>query len=223
MWNRPWKLKDGYLIGCGLVITGLLLQSLTGPVCWELFAWPVNIIAVGLFFIMMAIASLIYNKVYVVRYLASYHAAVPAISMAALLTVCMGLIRQGKNSAAGDFMGFTDALTSWPFVLIYVWMTVILGLTTVSQIMHLSVRQAQKPYKWTALVCHVGLLIVLLCGTLGHADKQDVCLYTEQGFVNITYDPWQPVVLIGILLLMAGSVGLILIPRQKPGKENHDG
>ena len=33
MWKKPWKLTDGFIVGGGLVITGLLLQ-----ICW----WGIN-------------------------------------------------------------------------------------------------------------------------------------------------------------------------------------
>ena len=42
MWNRPWKMKEGFAIGISLITVGVLLQLTVGPVAWETFAWPVN-------------------------------------------------------------------------------------------------------------------------------------------------------------------------------------
>ena len=44
MWNKPWKMKEGFLIGGGLLALGLLLQIALGPIDWSLLAWPVNLV-----------------------------------------------------------------------------------------------------------------------------------------------------------------------------------
>ena len=40
MWNKPWTMKEGFLIGGGLIFAGLMLQLSVGPVLWDAFAWP---------------------------------------------------------------------------------------------------------------------------------------------------------------------------------------
>ena len=35
-------MKEGFLIGGGLIIVGLMLQLSSGPVDWNAFRWPVN-------------------------------------------------------------------------------------------------------------------------------------------------------------------------------------
>ena len=49
MWNKPWTMKEGFLIGGGLIVIGLILELCVGPVVWETFAWPVNGIVLGIF------------------------------------------------------------------------------------------------------------------------------------------------------------------------------
>ena len=39
---KTWNIKEGFLIGGGLLFTGVLLQVVLGPIRWDLFAWPVN-------------------------------------------------------------------------------------------------------------------------------------------------------------------------------------
>ena len=39
MWNRPWSLKEGFLIGGGLIIAGLMLELSIGPVSWDAFTF----------------------------------------------------------------------------------------------------------------------------------------------------------------------------------------
>ena len=64
MWNKPWRMKEGFLIGGTLVILGLLLQLIVGPVAWSAFRWPVNGIVFGSFLLLIAIVHLLRNKVY---------------------------------------------------------------------------------------------------------------------------------------------------------------
>ena len=35
MWTKPWKMKEGFLIGGGLLALGLVLQAAVGPVHWD--------------------------------------------------------------------------------------------------------------------------------------------------------------------------------------------
>lgn len=47
MWRRPWGFREGFIVGAGLVLTGVLLQLAVGRIHWEFMAFPVNA-AVGL-------------------------------------------------------------------------------------------------------------------------------------------------------------------------------
>ena len=49
MWNKPWSMKEGFAIGLGLLVTGLVLQISMGPVEWGLLSWPANIIILAVF------------------------------------------------------------------------------------------------------------------------------------------------------------------------------
>ena len=40
-------MTEGFLIGGGLVVAGLILQAAAGPVDWNLFAAPVNYISLS--------------------------------------------------------------------------------------------------------------------------------------------------------------------------------
>lgn len=42
MWRRPWGFREGFIVGAGLVLTGVLLQLAVGRVHWEFMAFPVN-------------------------------------------------------------------------------------------------------------------------------------------------------------------------------------
>ena len=165
-------MKEGFLIGGGLITAGLMLELSVGPVAWEVFAWPVNAVVLALFLSIVVVMGLLGNKVYAFDYLTTYRAAVPAIVYAVALTIVMGLTRQTVNGTWVNNM-----LTFWPFVLIYVYMTVTLGLAVVKRLQHLHDWKHDIPF----LLNHLGLFIALTTATLGSADMQRVKMITAVG------------------------------------------
>ena len=79
MWNKPWKLTEGFLIGGGLVVVGLLLQISVGGINWEAFAFPVNIVLLAVYWLAMMAMYALRGRVYAFRFATSYAAAVPAL------------------------------------------------------------------------------------------------------------------------------------------------
>lgn len=175
LWKKTWSLKEGLCISSGLVLTGLLLQCVIGPVHWAAFAFPANIITLAVFIALIIIGYILKNKIYFFRFSMSYAAAVPAIIWTVVLTIIMGVTRQSNESADVDPLGLTNCLSSWQFVLTYTWVAWIVGMTSAYQIMHFNMRRL------TALISHAGLFLVLVCGTLGNADMQRLKMYCEYG------------------------------------------
>ncbi len=165
MRNTPWKMKEGFLIGGGLIIAGLALELTIGAVNWSAFSWPVNGIVLSGLLVMLAVMTLLYNKVYAIRYLCTYQAAIPTMVYAVVLTIIMGLTRQ-----TDDGTWLNNMLTFWPFVLIYVFIAIILGLITLRRLgrlrYHFGLRDA------SFLLNHLGLFMAMVCATLGNADIQ---------------------------------------------------
>ena len=127
MWTKPWNMKEGFLIGGGLIIAGLMLELSSGPVDWDAFRWPINGIVLAGVLAFIAIIFLLRERVYGLQFIGTYKAAIPALVYAVVLTIIMGLTRQEVN---GTWLN--NMLSFWPFVLIYVYVAVILG-----QIIHL--------------------------------------------------------------------------------------
>src|SRR5574344_2041783 len=101
MWKRPWKYREGTTISLFILIIGVLMQILIGPVEWSVFMWPVNIIVL---MVMLAVLGLFYamrRKAKLFRFMTQVEAAVPALSIASLLTVIMGLTRQTPEGHPG--------------------------------------------------------------------------------------------------------------------------
>ena len=167
MWNKPWRLTEGFLIGAGMIVTGLLLQLAAGPIDWNVFSFPVNIIVLVAFLLIIAVGFLLRKKVYGMRFLASYKAAIPALAYALVMTVIMGLIRQVPESQhANGGSALSHMLSFWPFVLIYVWIAFILGVTILKRLTTFRIKDI--PF----MLNHAGLFVVMTTATLGNADMQ---------------------------------------------------
>lgn len=176
MWNKPYTLKEGTAIVAGLLVTGGLLQVTLGPLEWGLFAWPANFITLILFVFLLIVAYLLRKRSYFCLFMSTMQAAIPAIAAAAILTLIMGVTKQvAEGKRPMDPVGLTKMLSFWPFILVYVWMTAILGEVTINQIARFSWR------RFPTLVSHVGLFLILTCGTLGSADMLRVKMYCETG------------------------------------------
>ena len=176
MWKQPYTYKEGSVISIGLLVTGGLLQVAVGPLDWIVFMWPGNILALAFLLILLAVFYALRSHVYFFRFMTTVQAAVPALATAAVLTVVMGLTRQApEEKPAADVLGLTKMLNFWPFILVYLWNTMIVGEVAIFQICHF--RRQVIP----SLVCHAGLFIFIVCGTLGSADMQKLKMYCEEG------------------------------------------
>ena len=172
MWTKPWTFKEGFLIGGGLIFAGLALELSAGPVDWDLFAWPANGIVLAGFLAIIVLMFLFRKKVYAFQFLGTYQVAIPALVYAVVLTILMGLTRQQK-----DGTWLNNMLSFWPFVLIYVYIAVILGVIILRWLMHLSSWKRDVPF----LLNHLGLFVALTTATLGNADMQRVKMITTVG------------------------------------------
>ena len=175
MWNKPWTFAEGFLIGFGLIIAGLMLELSVGPIAWDAFEWPINIIVLTVFLLIIAMMYLLRKRVYAFRFIGSYHAAIPALVYAVILTIIMGLTRQ---TVKGRWLN--DMLSFWPFVLIYVYMTVILGLVIIRQIRNTITHFFLSTFNFS-IPFHIGLFIAMTTATLGNADIQRLKMITAKG------------------------------------------
>lgn len=176
MWQKPWKLREGIAIGCGLLVIGAILQLITGGILWQLFAFPANALALLIYLLLIGTAYWMREKVYFIRYLMSTKSAATSMLFVVGLTFIMGLTRQvPSGNKAVDPIGLTNMLSFWPFVLIYLWMTTTVGLATLQRLVHF------KKQRFASVISHLGLFIVVVCGTLGSADIQKLKMYCLPG------------------------------------------
>ena len=169
---RPWKMKEGFLIGGGLLVAGLLFQMAFGSIDWRLFAAPVNYIALAVLLAVICTMFLLRRKVYVFAWMMHYTAAVPCLCYAAGLTIVMGLTAQTRH---GGIPWLSQMLQFWPFVLIWTWMMVISGLATLNHLLR---------WKWREIpfiVNHLGVFVAVVAATLGSADRQTLQMTAFKG------------------------------------------
>ena len=169
-------MKEGFIIGGGLIFAGLMLQLSVGPVLWDAFAWPANGLVLSSFFVMLTAMVYLRKKVYAFQWMTTYQAAIPAMVYAVVLTIIMGVTRQQVN---GTWLN--NMLSFWPFVLIYVYLTVILGLTIHRRFRRIFRGQGSMKHDIPFMLNHLGLFIALTTATLGSADIQRVKMITAIG------------------------------------------
>ena len=80
-------MKEGFLVGGGLIIAGLMLELSVGPVMWDAFRWPVNGIVLAAFLGIIAIIYLLRKKMYGLQFIGTYKAAIPALKAPACMSI----------------------------------------------------------------------------------------------------------------------------------------
>lgn len=165
MWVKPWNMKEGFLVGGGLLLVGLMLQVTMGPIRWELFAWPVNLSVLVLLLAAIGIMFLLRRKVYAFEWLMHVGAAVPCLVYAAALTILMGLLPQVRT---GGMPWLSQMLRFWPFVLIWTWMMLISAMAALNHIFRWKMKEI--PF----ILNHLGVVVAIVAATLGNADIQSL-------------------------------------------------
>ncbi|NDV83199.1 cytochrome c biogenesis protein ResB [Bacteroides sp. 51] len=177
MWKKPWGFKEGFAICGGLFLTGVILQLTVGGVNWDLLAFPVNIIILAIYLAGIAAMYASSRKVYLFGWMSRYPAAVTAMIGVVAITVVMGLIRQKPSHVAVSgfeaWLGFSQMLSAWPFILLYAWFTTLLGVVTVRRLARF--RWKDIPF----VLNHLGLFIALTGAVFGNADMERLEMTTQ--------------------------------------------
>jgi len=174
--SKPSGMMRGALACCGLIVVGMVLQMVAGPVRWDMMAWPVNIVVLAVLLLGIILMHLCRGRVRLFRWMATLQAGIPALVACVMLTMLMGVTRQvPAGHVPTDPFGITDMLSFWPFVLVYVWLVLLLGMVCMPRLLHPLWRNI--PF----LLNHLGLLIALVAGTLGNADMQRLRMVVQEG------------------------------------------
>ena len=152
-------------MGGGLLFAGLLLQLAMGPINWEFFAWPVNLMVLILLLAAVGIMYALRRNVYAFEWMMHAGAAVPCLVYAAALTILMGLLPQVRE---GGMPWLSQMLRFWPFVLIWTWMMIVSALAALNHLCR---------WKWKEIpfiLNHLGVVVAIVAATLGNADIQSL-------------------------------------------------
>ena len=173
LFSKPWKMTAGFLFGGALVLAGLVLQVVKGPVDWDDFlTFPAGIIFLVLSSLVLVTAFLLRKRVGFFGWLGSPASAVPSIAWTLVLTIIMGFTAQVPSR------GWLGSMTTFlPFVFVYTWMTAVVGMVALN---HLS-RLTRSWREVSASLNHLGLYVILVCATLGSADKQTLEMTLHEG------------------------------------------
>ena len=173
--RKTWGMTEGSLVCCALIAVGMALQLTVGPVRWDVMAWPINGIVLAVLLVGIVTTHLLRRRVAFFRWMSTLQAGIPAMVACAMLTVLMGVTRQVPSGhVPTEPIGITAMLRFWPFVLSYLWLTILVGTVCMTRL-----RPSWRNISF--LFNHLGLFIALVAGTLGSADMQQLIMTTQEG------------------------------------------
>ncbi len=180
MWNNPWRYAEGCAIGAGLLITGLVLQLTTGKVDAALFRYPVNLLAGGAYLALILVLHLLSRRSTALRWFSGFEASITSLCFWLVLVILMGLTPQvaPTESLSGGLiarLGFNQMTTSWPFMLLFLYMLTVLGLVTLRRLSRF------RPKDIPFTLNHAGLFITLWAAILGNGDLRRLRMPVTEG------------------------------------------
>lgn len=180
MWNNPWRYAEGCAIGAGLLITGLVLQLTTGKVDAALFRYPVNLLAGGAYLALILVLHHLSRRSTALRWFSGLEASITSLCFWLVLVILMGLTPQvaPTESLSGGLiarLGFNQMTTSWPFMLLFLYMLTVLGLVTLRRLSRFRLKDI--PFTLN----HAGLFITLWAAILGNGDLRRLRMPVTEG------------------------------------------
>ena len=180
MWQKPWGYKEGFVLCGGLFLIGILWQITLGKCTLSFLVWPVNVWVGTAYVLLLLSLYVFFRKYYLIRWMSSYQAAIPAMISLVMMTVVMGLIRQIRPEASvtgvESWLGFSQMLSACSFVLLFLWFITLLGMVILRRMHHFAWKR-DIPF----LLNHLGLFLALAGAVLGSADMQRLEMTAQTG------------------------------------------
>lgn len=142
---------------------------------WTLLAWPVNAWVLCAFAAALAIMTALRRRVRLFAWLGGRTSALWSIACVMIVTIVLGLVPQSRAAAGGWWQ---HLISSWPFVLAWVWLAISLGLAavhgTITRVASVGDHGTGRQWLRASVFAlnHLGLLMALVAATLGSADMQ---------------------------------------------------
>ena len=192
-------MRDGFLLGAGLLALGAVLQLVVGPPQWHLLAWPVNITVLAALMAAVGVMYALRRRVPFFEWMMHYGAAVPALVYALGLTLVMGLITQ---TPMGGVPFLSRMTRMWPFALAWGWVLVVSSMATLNHLLRFKLKEI--PF----VLNHLGVVVAVAAATFGSAPE--------------LRGAWLTAVYVGVLMMMAGALCLMLFMAPRPDKEEEE-
>lgn len=180
-WTKGWGYNEGWSLCSGLILAGFLLQWTIGSPTIEKFNWPYNLLFLLGFIVVLTAAFIFLKNNFLIRWLSGIPAAVTAMVATGILVIFMGIVPQQSSSVLEHpsnllmRLGLTDFTNSWPFVFIFTYFFITLGLVTIRRSTPFTRRNIGF------LLNHAGLWITLAAGLLGSADLKRYTMQVTEG------------------------------------------
>lgn len=175
MWKSQWSWREGSLITGCLFLVGLALQLAIGPIPKAAFAYPFNIAWASLLLVVIGVYS--WLRIHTPRryaFFSGYIATLTSIGALLLVLLLMGFTKQIPVGMGQHFThplhiaGLSTILSTWYFLLLYVYLLFVLGCVTLRRLLTMTLRVRDFAF----LMNHLGLFVALLFGLLAAADVQ---------------------------------------------------
>ena len=162
------------------MVTGLILQLATGNVDAAFFRYPVNLLFGGAYLVLLLLLHLLSRRSAALRWFAGLEASITSLCIWLVLVVLMGLTPQvapTEHPAGGLIarLGFNRMNTSWPFVLLFLYVLTVQGQVTLRKLARF--RWKDIPF----VLNHAGLFITLWAAILGNGDLQRLRMPVSEG------------------------------------------
>ena len=141
------------LLVVATAVVSYALEAFLGKIALDFFAFPMNVILLGLWAVVIVELYRRGNKSVVTRYLLSTQATITAIVVAVIGCIVAGLQREPS----------TD---SYLFIAMVIFVMSVIGIVT------LRGWRAGGAIRWRFLLSHLGLLLVLIGGFWGATDRK---------------------------------------------------
>ncbi|MFA8433675.1 MAG: cytochrome c biogenesis protein ResB [Marinifilaceae bacterium] len=165
LWEAPWGYSESFLFSVGLMGIGFVLEFLTGTSPGQM-VFPVNAIAGGVFIVAVLLLHFLFGQTTWLKWLSGIPASVSAIVTLTFLVLLMGITPQVASQEEGwmAMLGLNRMTSTWPFLLISLYLLLILGLVTVRRLFFFRLKN------WGFVCSHLGLWIAIWAGGLGAGD-----------------------------------------------------
>lgn len=178
LWTPPFGLAESCAFTVLLLLTGFALQLAAGPFSFYLLSFPSNLIAL---FVLLAAGLLagFRHRSAVCAWISGPAFAAGLLAGLLVLTIGMGSIVQApdpdKSAALIARLGLNGVTTSWPCVLLFVCLLLVLPAACVRRV---------RLQGWRALrfcLWHAGVFLALAGAALGQADRQSYVMHVYEG------------------------------------------